>query len=81
VQELGGSTARQTAELANGNIPYHERHGQFINGLAGGAGMFWGFFFLLFFSSSVFLGVQSFFLGGTFVKFAKSVSLGFHNCC
>jgi len=30
VQELGGSTARQTAELVNGNIPYH-RHAQFMN--------------------------------------------------
>jgi len=32
VQELGGSTARQTAELARGNIPYHGRHAQFVNG-------------------------------------------------
>jgi len=26
VQELGGSTARQIAQLANGNIPRHRRH-------------------------------------------------------
>jgi len=32
VQELGGSTVRQTAKLANGNIAYHRHHAQFING-------------------------------------------------
>jgi len=31
VQELGGSTANQTAELANGNIPQHRRHARFMN--------------------------------------------------
>jgi len=32
VQELGGSTARETAKLANGNIPHHRRPAQFMNG-------------------------------------------------
>jgi len=32
VQELGGSTARQLAKLANGNTPYHRHHAQFMNG-------------------------------------------------
>jgi len=32
VQELGGSTAKQTARLDNENIPYHKCHTQFING-------------------------------------------------
>jgi len=32
VQELGGSIPRQTAKLANGNIPYHRCHAQFIGG-------------------------------------------------
>jgi len=31
VQELGGSIARQVDKLANGNIPYHKRHAQFMN--------------------------------------------------
>jgi len=36
VQELGGSTARQPAKLASGDIPYRGRHAQFRNGLDGG---------------------------------------------
>jgi len=31
MQELAGSTARETAKLANRNIPCHGRHAQFIN--------------------------------------------------
>jgi len=38
VQELGGSTARQIAKLANGNIPYHRCRAQFLNGVGGGVG-------------------------------------------
>jgi len=29
----GGSIARQTAKLADGNIPYHKRHAPFMNGV------------------------------------------------
>ena len=37
MQELGGSTGRQTARLANGNIPYQRHHAQLRNGgLPGG---------------------------------------------
>jgi len=36
VQELGRSTTRQTAKLASGNIPYHKRHAQFMNGVGWG---------------------------------------------
>jgi len=32
VRELGGSTARQPAKLANRNIPYHRRRAQFVDG-------------------------------------------------
>ena len=32
----GGSLARQTAKLANGNIPYHKRRAQFMNGFGQG---------------------------------------------
>ena len=32
MQELGESTARQPAKLANGNIPYHGHHVQSRNG-------------------------------------------------
>ena len=32
MQELGGSTGRQTAKLANGNILYHTCHAQIKNG-------------------------------------------------
>ena len=32
MQELGGSTTRQTTKLANGNVPYHKHHAQFMNG-------------------------------------------------
>jgi len=32
MQELGGSTPRQTAKMTNGNIPYHRCHAQFVNG-------------------------------------------------
>jgi len=42
VQELGGSTARQPAQLASGNIPYHEHHGQL--GLARGQESFFSHF-------------------------------------
>jgi len=46
VQELGGSTDRQTAKLADRNIPYHRHHVQLINGVG------WGIEILFFFSPS-----------------------------
>ena len=38
MQELRGSTTRQLAKLADGNIPYHRHHAQFTNGSWPGAG-------------------------------------------
>ena len=38
MQELGGSTARQRAKLAHGNIPYHRRHAQVMNEVGQGGG-------------------------------------------
>jgi len=32
VQELGGNIASQIAKLANGKIPYHKSHAEFMNG-------------------------------------------------
>ena len=32
MQELGGSTARQRARLASGNVPYHGHLALFVNG-------------------------------------------------
>ena len=32
MQELGGSTARRIAKLANGYNPYHRHHTQLMNG-------------------------------------------------
>ena len=42
--ELGGSTARQPARLASGEIPYRGRHAQCRDGLDGG-GRNWLFSF------------------------------------
>jgi len=43
VQQLGGSTVRNTAKLANGNIPYHRHRAQFMNGDWTGAREFFSF--------------------------------------
>ena len=41
MQKLGWSIARQTTKLANGSIPYHESHAQFMNGVwLGGRNLF-----------------------------------------
>jgi len=64
VQELGGSTARQPARLASGDIPYCGHHAQFRNGLAGGQ----DFLFHISVSSIYFLSRSSNFSGG-FAKF------------
>jgi len=45
VQELEGSTARETAKLASGNISCLKHHVQFMNGdwLGGGSYQLFGF--------------------------------------
>ena len=60
MQELGGSTARQTARLASGNIPYHRCHAQLIKG--GRTLSFWflGIQILFWLGVWTFLGVWSF---------------------
>jgi len=69
VQGLGGSRARQIAKLVNGNIPYHGRHAQFMNGGWPGRGenclFSWEFVFS-------FVGFRVFFW--SFAKSAKYVS-------
>jgi len=74
VQELGGSTAWQIARLANGNVPYHRWHAQFMNGgCLGGRNLAAVLFTMssnpLLFRNSNFSG-SSVFLG-SFKKFAK----------
>jgi len=79
VQELGGSTARQTAKLARGNNPYHRCHAQFMKGgLAGGQ----EYSFARSFNHFYFSGSSDFFEFGLFfgssVKFVSSM---FYACC
>ena len=65
MQGLGGSTARQIAKVANGNIPYHRHHTQFMNrGWRGGRNAFFFSFLRVRILSCLglqtFLGVSSF---------------------
>ena len=73
VQELGGSTARQIAKLAKGNIPYHGRHAQFMNGGSPGRRS------SPFLRVRTFLWVQSVFR--SFAQFTKSASSVFRDRC
>ena len=71
VQQLGGSTARQIAKMASGNIPYHGHHAQFRNRGWPGGRKLWALL--------VFQEFRGFFCI-TFVKFSNS-HLASYDCC
>jgi len=83
VQELGGSTDRQIAQLVNGNIPYHRRYAQFMNG--GWAGSRKHSALIREFESSLVREFEVFREFGLFQEFCensqKSLSSGFRNLC
>jgi len=83
VQELGGSTARQGARLANGNIPYHKHHAQLMSGRWLGCR---NLFFLISLRFNTLLSGSLNFSGssvslGSFAKSTISASLGFCDHC
>jgi len=79
MQEQGGSTDRQTARLASGNIPYRGCHAHFVNGgwLGGLDCLPTG---LVSVSLNPLLPRSSVFFR-SFAKFTKLASSGFRDCC
>jgi len=83
MQELGGSTDRQTAELANGNIPYHGCHAHFMNGVGLGGQEAVSFLVFWQFESSLvqeFELFQEFIFWGEFHEICKNLG-GVHHLC
>jgi len=79
VQELGGSTARQIAKLANRNIPYHRHHAQFTKaGWPGDRDLLFCVGLNALLSESSNFSSSSGLFGG-FAKFTKSSMSGFHD--
>jgi len=75
VQELGGSTDRQTDRLVSGNIPYHRHHTHFVYGSWPGAGRLSAL--LIFMSSNPLLSRECL---NFFRNLAKLTISGFCDC-